>query len=94
MNDTNIYKPIVDVDVAECDAKDLLHVEVQNVTAHRIGVNTIASSFFNVEYDIKLDALEDQVDDPKVEDYQVDESKVDDVAFSEPQVDEANVDDT
>nr|GEV46892.1 replication protein A 70 kDa DNA-binding subunit B [Tanacetum cinerariifolium] len=91
MNDTNIYKPLVDVDVAECEAKDFLQVEVQNVTAHRIGVNPIASSFFKVKYSIKLDALEDQVDDSKVEDYQVDESEVDDVAVSEPQVDEANV---
>ncbi|GJZ89218.1 hypothetical protein Tco_0661000 [Tanacetum coccineum] len=84
----------VDVDVAECEAKDLLHVEVQDVTAHIIGVNTVVSSSFNVEYDIKLDASKDQVEDAKVEDYQVDESEVDDVVVSEPQVDEANVDDT
>ncbi|GJW73917.1 hypothetical protein Tco_0133287 [Tanacetum coccineum] len=32
----------VDVDAVECKAKDLLHVEVQDVTAHRIGVNTIS----------------------------------------------------
>ncbi|GJT53307.1 hypothetical protein Tco_0988361 [Tanacetum coccineum] len=84
----------VDVDVAECEAKDLLHVEVQDVTAYIIGVNTVVSSSFNVEYDIKLDASKDQVEDAKVEDYQVDESEVDDVVVSEPQVDEANVDDT
>ncbi|GJU24353.1 hypothetical protein Tco_1162974 [Tanacetum coccineum] len=30
----------VDVDAAECEAKDFLHVEVQDVSAHRIGVNT------------------------------------------------------
>ncbi|GKD05737.1 hypothetical protein Tco_1180711, partial [Tanacetum coccineum] len=83
-----------DVDVAECEAKDLLHVEVQDVTAHIIGVNTVVSSSFNVEYDIKLDASKDQVEDAKVEDYQVDESEVDDVVVSEPQVNEANVDDT
>ncbi|GJX05187.1 hypothetical protein Tco_0191103, partial [Tanacetum coccineum] len=57
----------VDVDVAECEAKDLLHVEVQDVTAHIIGVNTVVSSSFNVEYDIKLDASKDQVEDAKVE---------------------------
>ncbi|GKD59287.1 hypothetical protein Tco_1296796 [Tanacetum coccineum] len=69
MNDTNIYKPIVDVDVAECEAKDLLHVEVEDVTAHKIGVNTIVE-------DYQVD--ESEVDDVAVNERQVNEANVDD----------------
>nr|GEX54255.1 hypothetical protein [Tanacetum cinerariifolium] len=69
MNDTNIYKPIVDADVDECEAKDLLHVEVQDVTAHSIRVNTIVE-------DYQVD--ESEVDDVAVSEPQVDEANVDD----------------
>ncbi|GKF14467.1 hypothetical protein Tco_0055929, partial [Tanacetum coccineum] len=83
---------------------DLLHVKVQDVHAHGIGVNTSVSCSFSTKDDIKIDAYEDQVEDPKVEEYQVDdtefdevvvsdESGVDEFVFSEPQVDEIDVDD-
>ncbi|GJR85059.1 hypothetical protein Tco_0209070 [Tanacetum coccineum] len=44
-------------------------------------------------HDIKFDAFEAQVEDAKVENYQVDESEVDEVVVSDPQVDKSDVDD-
>nr|GEX88072.1 RNA-directed DNA polymerase, eukaryota, reverse transcriptase zinc-binding domain protein [Tanacetum cinerariifolium]GEX94426.1 RNA-directed DNA polymerase, eukaryota, reverse transcriptase zinc-binding domain protein [Tanacetum cinerariifolium] len=70
MNDTNKYKPIVNVAAAECEAKDLLHVEVQDLTAHRIGVNTIS------EVDDVV-VSEPQVDEVDVVDTCVNRLKVD-----------------
>ncbi|GKE04997.1 hypothetical protein Tco_1397015 [Tanacetum coccineum] len=70
-----------------------LHVEVQDVPAHEIGVNTIVSSSFSESKDIKINAFDAQVEDAKVEDYQVDESKFDEVVISEPQVGEVDIDD-
>ncbi|GJR99875.1 ribonuclease H-like domain-containing protein [Tanacetum coccineum] len=49
-----------------CETKDSLQVEVQNVRAHSIGVNTIVSSSFSVAEDIKIDASDAQVEDTKV----------------------------
>nr|GEZ27502.1 replication protein A 70 kDa DNA-binding subunit B [Tanacetum cinerariifolium] len=66
MNDTNKYKPIVDVDAIECELKDSIHVE-----------NTFVNSSFSATKGIKIDAFEAQVEDGKIEDYQVNESKVD-----------------
>ena len=60
-----------------CETKDSLHVEVQNVVARDIGVNTIVSSSFSVEDDIQIeiDTSDDvEVEDTNVEDNQVDES--------------------
>ncbi|GKF41610.1 hypothetical protein Tco_0124952, partial [Tanacetum coccineum] len=76
-----------------CETKDSLHVEVQDVRAHEIGVNTIVSSSFSASKDIKINAFDAQVEDAKVEDYQVDGSKVDEVVISEPQVEEVDIDD-
>ncbi|GJW79854.1 hypothetical protein Tco_0143829 [Tanacetum coccineum] len=42
IHNTNKYKPVVDVDGPQCESKDTLHVEVQDVPAHGIGVNTIS----------------------------------------------------
>ncbi|GJW21714.1 hypothetical protein Tco_0032336, partial [Tanacetum coccineum] len=47
----------------------------------------------NNAHDIKFDAFEAQVEDAKVENYQVDESEVDEVVVSDPQVDKSDVDD-
>ncbi|GKC94064.1 hypothetical protein Tco_1159506, partial [Tanacetum coccineum] len=73
-----------------CETKDSLHVEVQDVIAHGISVNTIVSSSFTATEDIENDA---SVEDAKIENYQVDESEVDEDVVSEPQVDEFHVDD-
>nr|GEZ38026.1 UBN2 domain-containing protein [Tanacetum cinerariifolium] len=67
-----------------CETKDSLHVEVQDIPAHEIGVHTIVSSSFSASKDIKINASDAQVKDAKVEDYQVDGSKVDEVMISEP----------
>nr|GEX34766.1 reverse transcriptase domain-containing protein [Tanacetum cinerariifolium] len=67
-----------------------LHVEVQDVIAHGISVNTIVSYSFTAIEDIANDA---SVEDAKVENYQVDESEVHEAVVSEPQVDEVHVDD-
>nr|GEY20390.1 replication protein A 70 kDa DNA-binding subunit B [Tanacetum cinerariifolium] len=73
-----------------CETKDSLHVEVQDVIAHGISVNTIVSSSFTATKDIENDA---SVEDAKVDNYQVDESEVHEAVVSEPQVDEVHVDD-
>nr|GEZ36342.1 replication protein A 70 kDa DNA-binding subunit B [Tanacetum cinerariifolium] len=67
-----------------CETKDSLHVEVQDVIAHGISVNTIISSFFTATEDIENDA---SVEDTKAENYHVDESEVDEAVVSEPQID-------
>nr|GEU65368.1 replication factor A protein 1 [Tanacetum cinerariifolium] len=73
-----------------CETKDVLHVEVQDVIAHGISVNTIVSSSFTATEDIENDA---SVEDAKVENYHVDEREVDEVVVSEPQVVKVYVDD-
>ncbi|PWA68758.1 replication protein A 70 kDa DNA-binding subunit B [Artemisia annua] len=93
MNDPNEYKPIVDVDVVQCEAKDSLHAQVQDVPAHGMGVNTIVSSSCSASDDIKIDVSETQVEDATVQDNQVDEGEVNKIVVSEPQADEADVDD-
>ncbi|GKE76508.1 hypothetical protein Tco_1542628, partial [Tanacetum coccineum] len=52
-----------------CETKDSLHVQVQDVPAHGIGLNRIVSSSFNAAEDKKFDASDAQVEDAKVEDY-------------------------
>ncbi|GJR83198.1 hypothetical protein Tco_0153983 [Tanacetum coccineum] len=47
----------------------------------------------NLEFEGEFDAFEAQVEDAKVENYQVDESEVDEVVVSDPQVDKSDVDD-
>lgn len=78
------------------ETKDSLHVEVQDVVARDIGVNTIVSSSFSSEDDIQIeiDTSNDvEVEDTNVEDNQVNESGVGEAVVSEPQLDEIDVDD-
>ncbi|PWA56033.1 replication protein A 70 kDa DNA-binding subunit B [Artemisia annua] len=62
-----------------CETKDSLQVEVQDVVARDIGVNTIVSSSFSAEDNIQteIDTPDDVgVEDTNVEDNQVDETGV------------------
>ncbi|PWA57556.1 replication factor A protein 1 [Artemisia annua] len=79
-----------------CETKDSLQVEVQDVVARDIGVNTIVSSSFSAEDDIQteIDTSDDVgVEDTNVEDNQVDETGVGEAVVSEPQPNDIDVDD-
>ncbi|GJU22988.1 putative reverse transcriptase domain-containing protein, partial [Tanacetum coccineum] len=49
-----------------CETKDSLHVQVQDVPAHGIGLNRIVGSSFNAAEDKKFDASDAQVEDARL----------------------------